>query len=312
VRTSNDAGGTTRAQTRGHDFTEEFSPLRFLGRHGSTLTKALRFPTTGTLRPVPEILEVESYRQLADRVVGATITRGWADGYLAKKLTSPAAWARTVKGLRVTATSRRGKLLLFETDGPTLAMRFGMTGVLLLDGDAGIEGLFYGPHDFDAKWLRGGLEFDDGRKLVVHDPRRLARVEINPDLSELGPDALSLTRKQFDDVLRVDRGEGPAVKARLLDQSRVAGVGNLLGDEMLFRAGIDPRTPVGTLSGEERTRLFKSFRWTMSTLQRRGGSHLGDHMASRFPGGLCPIDGGSMLIETIGGRTSYWCSLHQR
>ena len=261
---------------------------------------------------MPEILEVESYRQLADRVVGATIAKGWADGYLAKKLTSPAAWARTVKGLRVTGTSRRGKLLLLDTDGPTLAMRFGMTGVLLLDGDAGIEGLFYGPHEFDAKWLRGGLGFNDGRRLLIHDPRRLARVEINPDLDELGPDALSLTRRQFDQVLRVERGEGPAVKARLLDQSRVAGVGNLLGDEILFRASIDPRTPVGTLSLGERDALFKAFRATMSTLRRRGGSHLGDHMEARFPGGRCPRDGGTMVLATIGGRTTYWCSTHQR
>ncbi len=101
-----------------------------------------------TLARVPEILEVESYRQLADRVVGATIVRGWADGYLAKKLTSAAAWASTVKDLTVTGTGRRGKLLLLETSGPTLGVRFGMTGVLLLDGDVGIEGLFYGPHDF--------------------------------------------------------------------------------------------------------------------------------------------------------------------
>jgi formamidopyrimidine-DNA glycosylase len=261
---------------------------------------------------VPEILEVESYRRLADRVVGATIVKGWADAYLAKKLTSPAAWARTVKGLRVTGTSRRGKLLLMETNGPTLAMRFGMTGVLLLDGDVGIEGLFYGPHTFDAKWLRGGLAFDDGRRLVVHDPRRLARVEINPDLNELGPDALTLTKRQFDDVLRVERGEGPAIKARLLDQSRVAGVGNLLGDEILYRAGIDPRTPVATLSAEQRGQLVTAFRATMASLQRRGGSHTGDHMESRFPGGLCARDGGTMLIATIGGRTTYWCSVHQR
>jgi formamidopyrimidine-DNA glycosylase len=261
---------------------------------------------------VPEILEVESYRQLATRVVGSTITRGWADGLLAKKLHSPSSWARSVKGLTVTGTSRRGKLLLLETNGPALGVRFGMTGVLLLDGETGIEGLFYGPHEYHSKWLRGGLEFDDGRKLIVHDPRRLARFEINPDLDELGPDALTLTRKEFDQLIRVDRGEGPAIKARLLDQSRVAGVGNLLGDEMLFRAGIDPRTPAGTLSTEERDRLFKAFRQTMKLLQRRGGSHLGDHMDARFPGGLCPIDGGTMLLATIGGRTTYWCSTHQR
>ena len=261
---------------------------------------------------MPEVLEVESYRRLANRVVGSTITRGWADSLLAKKLHSSSSWARSVKNLTVTAASRRVKLLLLETSGPTLGVRFGMTGVLLLDGEVGIEGLFYGPHEYQSKWLRGGLEFDDGRKLLVHDPRRLARFEINPDLGELGPDALTLTRKEFDQLIRVDRGEGPAIKARLLDQSRVAGVGNLLGDEMLFRAGIDPRTPSGTLSAEERDRLFKAFRQTMKLLQRRGGSHLGDHMDARFPGGLCPIDGGTMLLSTIGGRTTYWCSVHQR
>jgi formamidopyrimidine-DNA glycosylase len=261
---------------------------------------------------VPEILEVESYRQLADRVVGATITRGWADALLAKKLTSTSAWARAVKGLTVTGTDRRGKLLLVETTGPRLGIRFGMTGVLLLDGDAGVEGLFYGPHNFQSKWLRGGLEFDDGRKLLMHDPRRLGRFEIDPDLSAMGPDALNLTRKQFDQFVRIERGEGPAIKARLLDQSRVAGVGNLLADEMLYRASIDPRTPTGSLSADERDRLFKSFRLTMSTLRRRGGSHLGDHMDARFPGGLCPRDGGTMLLATIGGRTTYWCSTHQK
>ena len=261
---------------------------------------------------MPEILEVESYRALAERVVGATVARGWADGYLAKKLTSPTAWARATKGLTVTGTSRRGKLLVLETDGPTLAMRFGMTGVLLLDGDAGIEGLFYGPHDYRATWLRGGLAFVDGRRLVVHDPRRLARVEVDPDLDGLGPDALTLTRGEFDRVARVERGDGPAIKARLLDQSKIAGVGNLLGDEMLFRAGIDPRTPTGRLSASERDRLYRAVGQTLRTLGRRGGSHLGDHMSGRFPGGICSREGGAMRVATVGGRTTYWCSVHQQ
>jgi formamidopyrimidine-DNA glycosylase len=260
---------------------------------------------------VPEILEVESYRQLADRIVGSTIVRGWADVYVAKKLTSPTQWARAVKGLRVTATGRRGKLLLLETDGVTLGMRFGMTGVLLIDDDAGIDGLFYGPHLFKANWVRGGLEFDDGRKLILHDPRRLGRFEVDPLTDDLGPDALTLTRKQFDQVVHVTRGDGPAIKARLLDQSAVAGVGNLLGDEVLYRAGIDPRTATGLLSAEQKLRLYRAFTSTMRTLGRRGGSHLGDHMDARFPGGFCPRDGAAMLSSTSGGRTTYWCSKHQ-
>ena len=259
---------------------------------------------------MPEILEVESYRQLADRVVGATIVRGWADAYTAKKLTSVGAWARAVKGLTVTGTGRQGKLLLLDTDGVRLGVRFGMTGVLLIDGDAGIDRLFYGPHVFRSEWIRGGLAFDDGRKLILHDPRRMGRFEIAPDLSALGPDALTLTRTQFDELVHT-RGDGPAIKARLLDQSAVAGVGNLLADEMLYRAGIDPRTPTGLLSLEQRAALYKTFTQTMRTLQRRGGSHLGDHMESRFPGAFCPRDGASMLVATIGGRTTYWCSKHQ-
>ncbi len=258
------------------------------------------------------MLEVESYRQLANRLVGSTITKGWSDTYAAKKLLSSAQWARTVKGLSITATDRRGKLLLIETDGVRLGMRFGMTGVLLLDSRAGVDGLFYGPHTFRAEWVRAGLELSDGRRLLLHDPRRLARVEIDPDLSELGPDALSLTKAQFAHVVTITRGEGPAIKARLLDQSVVAGVGNLLGDEILYRAGIDPRTPTGRLSEEQRSALFTSFTQTMRTLRRRGGSHLGDHMAGRFPGGLCPRDGAAMRVNIIGGRTSYWCSLHQK
>jgi len=121
---------------------------------------------------VPEVLEVESYRLLADQLVGATITKGWSDGYAAKKLLSTAQWARTVKGLTITATDRRGKLMLLETDGVRLGMRFGMTGVLLIDSVAGIDGLFYGPHTYRSEWVRAGLAFDDGRRLLLHDPCR--------------------------------------------------------------------------------------------------------------------------------------------
>lgn len=261
---------------------------------------------------MPEILEIESYRQLAEQIVGATITKGWADPYSAKKLPSVRSWATAVKGLRITGTGRRGKLMLMETSGPTLGMRFGMTGVLLLDSEAGIEGLFYGPHTFRKDWIRGGLELKDGRRLLLHDPRRLGRFEIEPDLSELGPDALTLTKKEFVEAMTIARGGGAAIKARLLDQSVIAGIGNLLGDEMLFRAGINPNTPTGHLSAVQKEDLFKSLKATLKQLQKRGGSHTGNHMTGRTPGGLCPVDGGPMRISVIGGRTTYWCAKHQR
>ena len=260
---------------------------------------------------MPEVLEIESYRRLAESVVGATIDRGVADAYLAKKLHSPRAWANAVKGLTIRATARRGKLLILETSGPSLGVRFGMTGVLVLESTAGIDALFYGPHEFRDEWIRGGLTLADGRRLLVHDPRRLARVEIEPDLDEMGPDVLTLTRAQFDTALE-SRGDGPALKARLLDQSRLAGIGNLLADEICFRAGVDPRSPVGRLSPTSRAALYRSLGATLRTLARRGGSHTGDHMEGRTPGGLCPRDGAAMIVATVGGRTTYWCSHHQR
>ncbi len=260
---------------------------------------------------MPEVLEIESYRRLAETVVGARILAGHADRYLAKKLDQPVAWDRAVRGLRITGTSRRGKLLLLETDGPTLGLRFGMTGVLMVESQAGLDALFYGPHEYRAEWIRGGLDLEDSRRLLIHDPRRLARVEIAPDLDELGPDVIGLARADFDAALGA-RGEGPALKARLLDQSRLAGIGNLLADEICFRAGLDPRTPVGRLDAAQRQALFRALGQTLRTLGRRGGSHLGDHMEARTPGGLCPRDGAPMRIATVGGRTTYYCSAHQR
>ena len=246
--------------------------------------------------------------------MGATVARGFADAYAAKKLASARdVGARGRAGSRVTGATRRGKLLVLETDGVCLGMRFGMTGVLLIDEEAGIDGLFYGPHAYRAEWIRGGLEFTDGRRLLLHDPRRLARFEIDPDLDELGPDAITLTRRSSTRRCAA-RGDGPAVKARLLDQSRrgrgrqPAGRRDALSRRASTRArGRRPRR------GPARRALPRVQGATMrGAVGAAAASHTGDHMDARVPGGLCPRDGAAMLMATIGGRTTYWCSLHQR
>lgn len=95
-----------------------------------------------------------------------------------------------------------------------------------------------------------------------------------------------------------------------MDQDRLAGVGNLLADEILWRAGLDPnrRTP---LDDEEQRALHKALRSTLRLLDRRGGSHMGDLMEERQPGGHCPRDGTELLHAQVGGRTTYWCPAHQ-
>ncbi|MDZ4825508.1 MAG: hypothetical protein SGJ13_03475 [Actinomycetota bacterium] len=129
---------------------------------------------------------------------------------------------------------------------------------------------------------------------------------LDPDESKLGPDALTLTLAQLDHALGA---RVAPVKAVLMDQARVAGLGNLLVDETLWRAGIDPARTPATIDRDRRKVLHRSIRDTVRVLGRRGGSHTGD--MPRSIDAACPRDGGALLRRKVGGRTTYSCRVHQ-
>ena len=139
-------------------------------------------------------------------------------------------------------------------------------------------------------------------------PRRLGGVLLDPDEDSLGPDALDLSPSALRDLLAASRAP---VKARLMDQTVVAGIGNLLVDEALWRAGIDPASP-GAIADPERGSAAAS---TPAVDARRargaGGSHTGDLQDERRRDGVCPKDGTPLLRRSVGGRTTYSCPLHQ-
>lgn len=256
------------------------------------------------------MIEVEQYRRATDAVVGRVINRVDApDTWYLKGHTSAAALRAGLIGSRVEATRRIGKLLLLDTSGPTVGLRFGMTGRLEVDGRAPIERLEYSSARHDPTWVRFSLGFDRSGDLVVIDPRRLGGVELEPDESKLGIDALLVTLAELGRLL--SRSRGP-VKARLLDQHRIAGIGNLLADELLWRAGIDPARPGSSLLPNEVRRLHRHLIATVRDLTDRGGSHLGDLQVGRARGASCPRDGAVLARRTIGGRTTYSCPHHQR
>jgi formamidopyrimidine-DNA glycosylase len=259
---------------------------------------------------MPEILEIEYYRLLAETALGREILSIEADQLASKRLETGIALTDIFSGLHFVAARRIGKLLVFDTEGPCFGLRFGMTGGLVVDEVAAIKGLTYGSGSIEEKWVRARVTFQDGGTLALHDPRRLARVLVDPDEEALGPDALSLTLKQLKTALK-SRGEGPALKARLLDQSAIAGIGNLLADEMLWRAALSPLRGAATLSEPEIRRLHRHLRVTLDELFKRGGSHTGDHMEARHPGGMCPKDGQAFFRQAVGSRTTYWCPKHQ-
>ena len=248
---------------------------------------------------MPELPEVEAYRQLAERVVGRRIVDvDTPDPWFVRQGDPQVLVGRTITGVR-----RRGKLLLIDTDGPTLGLRFGMTGRLVVDGTPGVDALLYSSNADRPTYNRFALRLSQGA-LAVRDPRRLGGVSIDPDEDRLGPDALAIDAATLRAVLA---GSDAPLKARLMDQARLAGVGNLVADELLWRARLDPARPAGNLTAEESRRLARAVRSTLADLIGRGGSHTGDLMAERRPGGRCPRDGAQLLRRRIGGRTTWSC-----
>ncbi len=228
--------------------------------------------------------------------------------YLKGGLTADAL-AAAVTGRTVTTARRIGKLLLLDTDGPVLGLRFGMTGRLLVDGVPGVQELRHASVRDVPAWDRLVLGFAGGGELRVRDPRRLGGVILDPDEAALGVDAAAVRPAQLRAALA---GSAAPLKARLMDQARLAGVGNLIADEVLYRAALDPARPAGTLDAAEVRRLHRHLRATIHDLLERGGSHLGDLVPSRGPGGTCPRDGTPLVRRTVGGRTTWSCPRHQR
>lgn len=257
---------------------------------------------------MPELIEVETYRRQAEAVVGRRIVGVPAIDPLGLRGADAGTVRRALRGRTVTGTDRIGKLLLLTTDGPTIGLRFGMTGRLLVDGGADIERLEYGGQRDDPAWDRYVFDFESG-DLRIRDPRRLGGLELEPDTARLGPEASTITARQLGVALR---GSRAPLKARLLDQTRVAGLGNLLVDETLWRANLDPARTAGELTDAEVSALAAVIRRTVRTLTRRGGSHTGDLQPARARGATCPRDGAPLQRRTVGGRTTYSCPVHQR
>jgi formamidopyrimidine-DNA glycosylase len=261
---------------------------------------------------MPELPEVEAYRRLAeDAALDRPVARVCApDAWYLKRGLTEQALAAVLVGRRFAAADRVGKLLLLVTeDGPTLGLRFGMSGRLVVDGRAGVEGLLYASNEALARYDRLIIQFADGGDLRMRDPRRLGGVELEPRPEALGPDALTVSPAELKRALA---GSTAPLKARLLDQSRVAGIGNLIADEVLWRAGLSPVRPAGSLTPAELRRLHHHLHRVLDDLLARGGSHTGDFLPARRPGGLCPRDGTPLVRATVGGRTTWWCPKHQR
>ena len=224
---------------------------------------------------MPELPEVESARAAVERgALGRRIAEvDDTDSWVCRPH-PPGEIRAALLGRKLTGAFRRGKSMWCETSGvgrsrtpgPVLGIHLGMSGHLLVTdarGRLNEGGDWLGQRAGRAAeraavkpvWVRFTLTFADGGSLRHFDQRRLGRIRLDPAVDALGPDAQQIGRQEF--AARLGRSRAP-VKARLLDQSVVAGVGNLLADETLWQAKIAPQPPADALTSAELSRLLRS------------------------------------------------------
>jgi formamidopyrimidine-DNA glycosylase len=272
---------------------------------------------------MPELPEVETIRrQLAPVVEGRELSAlEILDPRWCMPL-APEALRDALEGRRLQRLRRRGKYLVWELeDEAFLLMHLRMTGVVLLDPPP------------DAPYLRVRFVLDGGaHELRFCDPRRFGTGEL-----ALGSDALDaffatrLGVEPLGDELtgealrRLARGRRTPVKAFLLDQRRIAGVGNIYADEALFRARIHPLRPAGALKPAQYEALAEAVREALSAGLAAGGATIDDFrhadgvsggfqhefLVHRRRGEPCPGCGGEIVKFVAAGRGTYACETCQ-
>jgi formamidopyrimidine-DNA glycosylase len=231
------------------------------------------------------------------------------DAYVLKRV-SARELVRRLKGRRFENSHRHGKHLFVRAGSKLwLRLHFGMTG-----------SLEYLKHDEIApKAARVIFRFTDNCRLAFDDQRKFGEIELIEDLDEflqtrgLGPDALEISLSHFKAIIGKHRG---AVKAILLNQQLIAGIGNLYADEILFRARTHPATEAVRLSDKDLTGLFRAMRHVLekaialkTDFNRLPKSWLLTHRGKR---GRCPRCGRALKSATIGGRTAWFCTQCQK
>jgi formamidopyrimidine-DNA glycosylase len=257
---------------------------------------------------VPELPDVEGFRRLLQtHVAGEIVTKVEVRDPGVVRSCTAAAFIGRLKGRRFAAPERRGKWLLARSDGPTILFHFGMTGSLVWE-PPGEE-----PVRFDRVVIGVG-----GGNVVFRDQRKLRGIWLAEDedgvtavIGEQGPDALGLPARRLEERLEGRRGP---LKSVLMDQRVVAGLGNMLSDEVLWRARIHPTRRFGDLDASEHAGLSRCLQRVLRSsvevgaIPRRAGWLTSQR--SR-PEPHCPRCRSRLVTSRIGGRTSYWCPVCQ-
>lgn len=272
---------------------------------------------------MPELAEVETLRRgVQAEFAGRRIAGADLDGLRSvRRHPDPREFARRVEGRRITGTGRLGKYLTLSTDDRTVVVaHMGMSGQLLLSA----------PGEPSRRHTHVRLRFDDGGPdLAFVDPRTFGEMfatePVNGALAELahlGFDPLEDPQAGAK-VAALVSGRPTRLKPLLMDQSRIAGIGNMYADEILFEAGLRPDRPAASLSAPEAAALHRAMRTVLTAAIRHRGSSLADeqyrdlygrvgdyqkrHRVYGREGQPCPRCGAPVKRARSHGRSSFSC-----
>ena len=218
---------------------------------------------------MPELPEVETVvRGVRGSLVGHTALEAWSDWPRIVRGTTAEAFTSRVRGQTFRTVTRRAKYILCQLDHDLLVVHLKMTGRLYVAPDDAV-------YDAD-RWLHFRLQLDGGQQLRFSDARKFGLVALVSRFDEiapaLGPEPLEDEFAVPDFAARLARRSTP-IKAVLLDQSVVAGVGNIYADEALFLARIHPLRPASSLRAEEIAALHGAIRVVLlEGIEREGAS----------------------------------------
>jgi len=258
---------------------------------------------------MPELPDVEGYRRLvAAHFVGLTVRRVEVLDAGVIRNSNARQFRKTVRGRTFCRVDRRGKWLVAHMDGPALVWHFGMTGSLVVVPRAAAL------DRYDRFILAG-----DEDELRYRDMRKLGGVwlagggaAIDEIIGPQGPDAWTVSLGDFAGRFRARRG---AIKPALMDQRVIAGLGNMLSDEVLWSAGVRPARPAAALDSGEVERLHRALRDVLRRSRRAGRiprtpSWLSSQRDQEQP--ICPRCHGQLERGTLAGRTALSCPNCQR
>ena len=262
---------------------------------------------------MPELPDVEAVARLLRRsIAGRRVTRVEVPDRSVVRSPSPSLCVRRLRGRRIRTIGRRGKYLLVELSGGLI-----MVGHLRMTGDFVVVPR-RAPRRAHTRLVLGvgvnDVRFVDQRRFGHVDLISARDVDTFAGLRALGVEPLTPTFSP-DRFRTMVHGRRGTLKAFLLRQDLIAGIGNIYADEILFQARLHPARQVQTLRPAEVRRLYRSIRRVLrraiAALSRRGRP-VGDLIAVREPGGVCPRSGGPLRMATIAGRTTYFCPRCQR